>query len=93
MLRKEIEDLMKKNKQTCIAIYLNDNDELAMLCMLQSGYLVDCWGHRIDRKKDYKWFLQHDGTGNADKVNIVTGERIAILRNNVSVAKEANICC
>ena len=90
MLRKEIEDLMKKHKRKFVSIYLNDDDKLAMLCMLQGGYLVDCWGHRIDRKKDFKWFLKYDGQGNADKVNVVTGEKIAVMRNKMPVAGGAN---
>ena len=85
MLRKEIEDLMKKHKRKFVSIYLKEDDALAMMCMLQGGYLVDCWGHRIDRKTDYQWFLKHDGKGNADKVNIVTGERIAKIRNGLPV--------
>ena len=90
MLRKEIEDLMKKRKRKFVSIYLNDDDKLAMLCMLQGGYLVDCYGHRIDRKKDFKWFLKHDDQGNADKVNVVTGEKIAVMRNKMPVAGGVN---
>lgn len=80
MLRVDIEKLMKlKNQKTIILVY-NKNDKLGMYCSLQGGYLVDCDGHRVDRKKDIWGFMEWDNNGNADRVDFTGIERIPNIR-------------
>ena len=69
MLRKDIEVMMKTKKQKSITLVYNKNDKLGMYCFLSSGYLVDCWGHRVDRNKDIWGYIEWDGKGNADRVD------------------------
>lgn len=85
MLRKEIEELMKKHGRKSVSLVFNKEDPLAMYCFLQGGYLVDCWGHRVDRKKDIWGALKWDGKGNADRVCFATGERFPWIRNGMPV--------
>lgn len=59
MLRKDIEDLMKNRGIDHIVLVQDSSDKLAMYCYLKAGFLVDCWGHRINRKKDTYGFLFH----------------------------------
>ena len=59
MLRKDIEQMMKTKGQKNIVLLLNENDKLGMLCSLSGGYLIDCWGHRVDRKKDIWGYIDY----------------------------------
>lgn len=58
MLRKDIEILMKQNKQTQIDLIYNESDKLGVFCYLSSGFLVDCWGKRVNRKLDIWGYLK-----------------------------------
>ena len=59
MLRKEIEQAMKEKGQKSIVLVINESDELGILCSLTGGYLTDCWGHRVDRKKDIWGYIDY----------------------------------
>ena len=59
MLRKDIENYMKTHNKKYLVIVANQDDKLGMLCSLSSGYLVDCDGHRMDRKKDYWGYINY----------------------------------
>lgn len=61
MLRKDIEQMMKTKGQKNIVLVLDENDELGILCSLSGGYLMDCWGHRVDRKKDIWGYIDYSG--------------------------------
>ena len=52
MLRKEVEEYMKKNGLTQIDLVLNENDPLAIYCTLKNGTLKDYTDHVVDRKKN-----------------------------------------
>ena len=80
MLRKDIEVMMKTKKQKSITLVYNKNDKLGMYCSLSGGYLVDCWGHRVDRNKDIWGYIEYDGKGNADRVDFNLTERIPCMR-------------
>lgn len=80
MLRADIEKLMKSKNQKIITLVYNKNDKFGMYCFLQGGYLVDCYGHRVDRKKDIWGFIEWDGKGNADRVDFAGVERIPAMR-------------
>ena len=80
MLRKEIEDLMKINKQKRIDLMFNREDTIGIYCFLQGGYLMDYTGHRVDRKRDIWGYIEWDGKGNADKVSFDNKERIPLVR-------------
>lgn len=60
MLRKNIEELMKQRGLKTIVIVINENDKLGMLCSLQGGVLIDCYAHRVDRKKDIWGFISFE---------------------------------
>lgn len=60
MLRKDIEQMMKTKGQKNIVLVLDENDKLGMLCSLSGGYLIDCWGHRVDRKKDIWGYIDYN---------------------------------
>lgn len=85
MLRKDIETMLKTAKQKTISLVLRKEDPLGMACSLQGGYLMDCWGHRIDRKLDIWGYIEYDGKGNADRVCFATGERIPCMRDRYPV--------
>ena len=85
MLRKDIELQMKKDGRKTISLVYEKNAALGMACSLQGGYLVDCWGHRVDRKKDIWGYIEYDGKGNADRVCFATGERIPCMRDRYPV--------
>lgn len=59
MLRADVEKKMKAQGLKQIDLVINESDTLAMYCSLQGGYLMDCYGHRVDRKRDlwgyYRW--------------------------------------
>lgn len=80
MLRIDIEKMLKAKGAKSITLVYNKNDKLGMYCFLQGGYLVDCWGHRVDRKKDIWGYLDWDGKGNADRVDFATQERFPWIR-------------
>ena len=86
MLRKDIETMMKAKGKKSIVIIYNKNDRLGMYCFLQGGYLMDCWGHRVDRKKDIWGFMEFDGKGNADRVDFNLTERTPCLRGGLPCA-------
>lgn len=86
MLRKDIEVMMKTKKQKSITLVYNKNDKLGMYCFLSSGYLVDCWGHRVDRNKDIWGYIEWDGKGNADRVDFNRTERIPCMRGGLPCA-------
>lgn len=86
MLRKDIEVMMKTKKQKSITLVYNKNDKLGMYCFLSSGYLVDCWGHRVDRNKDIWGYIEWDGKGNADRVDFNNTERIPCMRGGLPCA-------
>ena len=50
MLRKDIENYMKEKGQKYIVLLTNKDDELGILCWIQTGVLIDYTGHRVDRK-------------------------------------------
>ena len=52
MLRKEIEQYMKRNGLTQIDLVINKEDKLAVYCTLKNGTLKDYTDHVVDRKKD-----------------------------------------
>lgn len=51
MKRVELEERLKKENKKTISIIFKEG-EIGMHCNLRSGYLYDCWGHRVDRNKD-----------------------------------------
>ena len=79
MLRKDIEILMKNRGQKTITLFLNKNDKLGLFCSLSGGYLVDCWGHRVDRNKDIWGYAERTADG-ADRVDFNGLERIPFMR-------------
>ena len=52
MLRKEIEELMKREGIDQIDLVINKDDKLAIYCSLKGGILKDYTNHVIDRKKN-----------------------------------------
>lgn len=88
MLRKDIEAMLKKADRKTISLVYEKDAALAMACSLQGGYLMDCWGHRVDRKKDIWGYLEWDGKGNADRVCFATKERIPWVRNGYPLNME-----
>ena len=85
MLRVDIEKLLKSKKENGITLVANKG-ERAMQCYLSSGYLVDCWGHRVDRKKDFWGYIEWDGRGNADLVDFNHTERTPFMRGGLLCA-------
>ena len=80
MLRKDIEDMLKSKNQKSITLVFNQDDPLGMYCFLQGGYLVDCWGKRVNRFKSIWGYIDWDGKGNADRVCFATQERFPLMR-------------
>lgn len=58
MLRKDIEEYMKKNKLTQIDLVINEKDPLAIYCMLKNGTLKDYTDHVVNRKTDIWGYLE-----------------------------------
>lgn len=58
MLRAEIETYMRENGLKNINLVYNEDDDLAVYCFLQGGYLVDYSGHRVDRKKNIWGYMK-----------------------------------
>lgn len=83
MLRAEIESKMKQNKLKNIDLIYHKDDKLGMHCSLSSGYLVDCWGHRVDRKMNIWGYIEWDGKGNADRVSFDGNERTPMMRGGI----------
>ena len=68
MLRADIEKIMKEKGLTQIDLVFNEDDKLAMYCMLKNGKLYDYMGkHVIDRKKDI-WGYLHWENGKSTRV-------------------------
>lgn len=57
MKRAEIERLMNLNGQHMIALVINKDDPLGILCYLKRDYLVDYTGHRINARADIWGYL------------------------------------
>lgn len=91
MLRVDIEKMMKTQGKKTITLVYNKTDKLGMHCFLQGGYLMDCWGHRVDRKKDIWGFIDWDGKGNGDRVDFAGTERIPCMRGGfICASSEVN---
>lgn len=86
MLRVDIEKQMKSKGQKTITLVYRKNDKLGMHCFLQSGYLMDCWGHRVDRKLDVWGYIEWDGKGNGDRVSFDGTERFPVMRGGAICA-------
>lgn len=84
MLRADIEKMMKAKGQKQIDL-VYEKGKRAMYCFLQGGYLVDCWGKRVDRKKDIWGYIEWDGKGNADRVSFDGKERYPTMRGGFKV--------
>lgn len=86
MLRKDIEIMLKSKGEKQIDL-IAKRGERAMYCFLQGGYLVDCWGKRVDRTVDFWGYIEWDGKGNADRVSFDGTDRYPTMRGGFRVCQ------